>query len=88
MLLRDRMEKMINELLDGSIMLDEAVTEFEKVYIQMALARHSDHLSKTAVALGIHRNTLSKRIACYKESAKPARRKTNSHGKRISATKD
>lgn len=63
--MRDRMEALINEMLDGRILLDEAITEFEKLYIQNALQRNSDHLSKTAAALGIHRNTLSKRVAEY-----------------------
>ncbi len=69
------MEKMINEMLDGRILLGEAVTEFEKIYIEKALERHSDHISKTAAALGIHRNTLSKRLATYRAVHKnPAKR--------------
>lgn len=68
--MRDQMENLINEMLDGRILLDEAITEFEKLYIQRALERHSDHISKTANTLGIHRNTLSKRIAGYQESPK------------------
>lgn len=74
MLLRDRMEKMINEMLDGKILLDEALTEFEKIYIQNALNRHSDHVSNTAAALGIHRNTLAKRIAEYRAAERTAKR--------------
>ncbi len=70
MLLRDQMETLIIEMLDGRILLDEAITEFEKLYIQIALERHCDHISKTASALGIHRNTLSKRISSYQESPK------------------
>lgn len=66
--MRDRMEALINEMLDGRILLDEAMTEFEKLYIQNALKRNSDHLSKTAAALGVHRNTLSKRVAEYSNS--------------------
>ena len=68
--MRDQMEKLINEMLDGRILLDEAITEFEKLYIQRALERHSDHISKTANALGIHRNTLSKRVSSYTEATK------------------
>ena len=67
MLLRERMELVISELVDGQVMLDEAVTEFEKLYIETALARYSDHLSNTAAALGIHRNTLAKRVSSYRE---------------------
>ena len=87
MLLRDRMEIMINELLDGRILLDEAIGEFEKLYIQTALARHSDHVSKTAAVLGIHRNTLSKRISSYNEKPLVKNRLLNSRAKKKSAGK-
>jgi DNA-binding NtrC family response regulator len=63
--MRREMETLIGRMLDGRILLEEAVAEFEKIYIQKALLRNSDHLSKTACALGIHRNTLSKRVASY-----------------------
>jgi DNA-binding NtrC family response regulator len=65
MLLRTRLAALIDEMLDGQIMLDEARDEFEKLFIQKALARHKNHLSNTATILGIHRNTLSKRVALY-----------------------
>ncbi|MER3427753.1 MAG: hypothetical protein C4334_06590 [Pyrinomonas sp.] len=66
MQLRARLEALIEEMLDGQIMLDEAVAEFEKLYIQKALARNNNHLSRTAAILGIHRNTLAKRVATYR----------------------
>jgi DNA-binding NtrC family response regulator len=65
--MRERLENLIDEMLDGQILLDEARDEFEKIYIQKALARHADHLSRTSAALGIHRNTLAKRLAVYRE---------------------
>lgn len=68
MIIRDRIEPVIEELLDGRILLEEAISEFEKLYIQNALARNADHLSKTAAAIGIHRNTLAKRVASYNAS--------------------
>jgi DNA-binding NtrC family response regulator len=64
-------------MLDGQIMLDEALSEFEKLYIQKALARHSERLSQTAATLGIHRNTLSKRVASYRTQERAARQKTS-----------
>jgi DNA-binding NtrC family response regulator len=70
------MESLIGEMLDGRILLDEAITEFEKIYIQTALERNSEHLSKTAAALGIHRNTLSKRVASYNGKPKTLKPKT------------
>jgi len=73
MQMRARLEALIEEMLDGQIMLDEAVAEFEKLYIQKALARHKDHLSRTAHILGIHRNTLSKRVSTYRKQERPNR---------------
>jgi DNA-binding NtrC family response regulator len=64
--MRARLEALIDEMLDGQIMLDEALAEFEKLYIQKALTRQKEHLSRTASVLGIHRNTLSKRVATYR----------------------
>lgn len=74
MQIRTRMEVLIEEMLDGQIMLNEALAEFEKLYIQKALFRYQAHLSKTANALGIHRNTLSKRVSTYQTSPKTPKR--------------
>ena len=59
------MEALITEMLDGQIRLDEAICEFQKIYIQKAMDRSDGHLSNTAAMLGIHRNTLSKRVSEY-----------------------
>lgn len=74
MKLRNQMEVLIEEMLDGQIMLSEAISEFEKLYIQKALLRYNEHLSQTASALGIHRNTLSKRVAAYQAPPKAPKR--------------
>lgn len=79
MQIRARLEALIDDMLDGQIMLDEALAEFEKLYIQKALTRHKEHLSRTANILGIHRNTLSKRVATYRTQervSKTPKRKT------------
>ena len=70
--MRARLEALIDEMLDGQRMLDEALEEFEKLYIQKSLARHKEHLSRTAATLGIHRNTLSKRVAGYRTQERAA----------------
>ena len=89
--MRKQMESLIAEMLDGRILLDEAMTEFEKIYIQTALERNSDHLCNTAMALGIHRNTLSKRVASYNgkptAKVKPSAKKKVGAKKKTSATK-
>jgi transcriptional regulator with PAS, ATPase and Fis domain len=69
-MIHNRLENLIDEMLEGQILLDEAMAEFEKLYIKKALARHKQHLTKTASAIGIHRNTLSKRVATYQKQEK------------------
>ena len=66
-MIHNRLESLIDEMLEGQILLDEAMAEFEKLYIKKALARHKQHLTHTASAIGIHRNTLSKRVATYQK---------------------
>ena len=66
-MIHHRLETLIDEMLEGHILLDEAIGEFEKLYIKKALAKNKQHLSKTAVVLGIHRNTLAKRVATYEK---------------------
>ena len=68
MQLREQMEVLIEKMLDGQILLNEALSEFEKLYIQNALKRNGEHLSQTAGCLGIHRNTLSKKVTAYQEN--------------------
>ncbi len=79
--MRAKLEALIEEMLDGQILLDEAVAEFEKLYIQKALARHKKHLSNTAKVLGIHRNTLSKRVATYRKPERPLTRVAKAAGR-------
>jgi DNA-binding NtrC family response regulator len=76
MQIRPRLEAVIEDMLDGQIMLDEALEEFEKLYIQKAYTRNKKRISHTAAALGIHRNTISKRVNSYKAQE----RKTQSKG--------
>lgn len=82
------MEALIEQMLDGHILLSEAVGEFEKVYIQSAMARHGDHLCNTAASLGIHRNTLSKRVVEYSSTPKPKKREQPARGKNSRANKN
>lgn len=84
-MIHNRLENLVDEMLEGHILLDEAICEFEKLYIKKALARHKEHLSKTAAVLGIHRNTLAKRVATYKRQESPPKgtKVTNHKGLRV-----
>ena len=76
--MRARLEALIDEMLDGQILLPEALAEFEKLYIKRALVRNKSHLSKTAQALGVHRNTVAKRVAEYQRDERPMARAARS----------
>jgi DNA-binding NtrC family response regulator len=53
-----KMEIMINELVEKELPIKEAIKEFEKIYIETAGKKYNGNQTKTAKALGIHRNTL------------------------------
>jgi transcriptional regulator with PAS, ATPase and Fis domain len=65
--MKAELESLIEQMITRGILFEEAVREFEKRFILNVLERHNHNLSKTAEALGIHRNTLSKRLEEYKQ---------------------
>ena len=62
-MISDRLEKLVEEMVDKGVHFEDAAREFEKRFIACALGRLDGSLTKTASALGIHRNTLSRKIA-------------------------
>lgn len=63
--MKDEMEQLIDRMINGGILFEEASQAFEKEFILKVLGRHNNNLSKAALTLGIHRNTLSKRLEQY-----------------------
>ena len=64
--MRDQLEALIGQMVDRGILIDEAINEFEKRFIRRALDRSNGNQSRAARLLGIHRNTLSRKIGLYK----------------------
>jgi len=64
--LRDQLESLVGMMVERGILLEEAVTEFEKKFIKRALERANGNQSRAAKLLGIHRNTLSRKVDVYK----------------------
>ena len=75
--MKNEMEQLIDRMINGGILFEEALQEFEKQFILKMLTRHNNNLSKASLALGIHRNTLSKRVDLY-HNGNGAAPKTNS----------
>ena len=69
--MKSELESLVEKMLAGGILFEEAVNEFEKHFILKVVNRHGNNLSKAADELGIHRNTLTKRLQEY-EQAKQA----------------
>ena len=65
-MISERLERLIEEMVDRSVRFEDAVREFEKRFIVRVLGQSNSSLKKTADALGIHRNTLSRKMAEYK----------------------
>ncbi len=64
--MREKLESLVAEMIENRIFLDEAVREFEKKFIQDALAKTRGNQTKAAEVLGLHRNTLNRKIGQYK----------------------
>ena len=67
--MKDQLEQVVGLMVDRGILLEEAVTEFEKKFIKRVLERSSGNQCRAAKVLGIHRNTLSRKIGEYKLDA-------------------
>jgi DNA-binding protein Fis len=53
-------------MVERGILLEEAMTEFEKKFIRRVLEHERGNQSRAAKILGIHRNTLSRKVDDYK----------------------
>jgi DNA-binding NtrC family response regulator len=59
---KERLEAICTEMIDKGILFTEAVEQFENCFISEILSRNEGHLMRAAGHLGIHRNTLSKKL--------------------------
>lgn len=64
--MKEALESLVREMIDKHIRLDEAVDAFEKKFVQTALTQTKGNQCKAAEILGIHRNSLSRKIANHK----------------------
>lgn len=64
--MKDQLEGLVAQMVDKGILFDEAVGEFEKRLIKRALDQTDGNQCKAAKMLGIHRNTLSRKVEEYK----------------------
>jgi DNA-binding NtrC family response regulator len=60
---RERLEHLIEEMVERGILFEDAVGAFERTFIAKVLDRADGNLSATARELRIHRNTLSRKMS-------------------------
>ena len=73
--MKDQLESLVNQMIEQGILFTDAVSEFEKKFIKQVLENNNGNHSKAAVALGIHRNTLSRKVDDLGLNHRPKRRK-------------
>ena len=66
--LHQKMEILIQEMVEKELPLKDSLREFEKIYIESARKKYGGNKTKIAKALGIHRNTLHNLIKSLKIS--------------------
>ena len=64
--MKEQLESLVTEMIDRRIYLDEAVNEFERKFIQSALTKTGGNQTKAAKVLGMHRNTLNRKVIQHK----------------------
>jgi len=65
-MISDRLEKLVEEMVGRGVQFDDAIREFEKRFISRVLASCNGSLTKAADVLGMHRNTLTRKMGEYK----------------------
>jgi len=63
---RDQLERLIADMLDKGVHYDDARKEFERLFIARALQRTRGNQGDAADMLGLHRNTIARKIAEYR----------------------
>jgi DNA-binding protein Fis len=60
--MRENLRSLVAEMVRREIPLEMARKEFERLFLEEVVASHEGNQSAAARCLGIHRNTLSKKL--------------------------
>jgi len=90
--MKNGFDGLVEHLLDGGLFLQQAIEILEKGMIQGALERNRGNQCAAAKLLGIHRNTLQRKMVEYEVGGtrprvkrKPATRAAATRGKKAGA---
>ena len=65
-MISERLEKLVEDMVDKGVHFEDAVREFEKRFIAKVLGCCDGSVTKAAETLGIHRNTLARKMDEYR----------------------
>ena len=64
--LKEQLERLVTDMVTKGVRYEDAHREFEKKFIAYVLSQSDGNLGKAADLLGMHRNTLSRKISEYR----------------------
>ena len=64
--MREQLERLVQEMLDKGIVYEDARRELEKMFISRALQRSRGNVGGAADLLGLHRNTVARKMTEYR----------------------
>ncbi len=64
--IHQKLEIIIDEMVEKELRLKDVLKEFEKIYIEIAGKKYNGNMTRMAKALGVHRNTLRNRTNTLK----------------------
>ncbi len=64
--MKEQLERLIDEMVTRGVAFEDAQREFEKRFIARVLSKSDGNLGRAAELLGMHRNTLSRKISEYR----------------------
>jgi ActR/RegA family two-component response regulator len=74
--MKEKMQQLVAELVAKEIPIEVAMREFEAVFLREVVSMNGGNISATSKQLGMHRNTLSKkvrqhphRMSCHNETS-------------------
>ncbi|HLY16524.1 MAG TPA: helix-turn-helix domain-containing protein [Bryobacteraceae bacterium] len=73
--MKEKFEALVEHLVGNGFFLEEVVELLERTLIERTLERTGGNRSAASKLLGIHRNTLQRKMAEYHLGARKARRK-------------
>ena len=67
--MRDLLDKLVIEMVDKGVHYQDAQREFDKRFITCVIEKNDGNLCKAADVLGVHRNTLARKVKDLKIKA-------------------